>query len=187
MPDNQADKSPALPLPLVSVVITNFNYGRYVAQAIRSIAAQSYLNFECVIVDDLSSDDSLQVIKHTLQELADRRFSLFRNPANTGQMGAMKAGLARASGKFIVFIDADDVLLPDFLTQQLVHLTAQIGLQFIAPDGMRRLDCNERLQFLDALSQWQLAQAGEYLVDGALRHVAPRVSLRHARQCQRLS
>lgn len=125
MPDNQADKPPALPLPLVSVVITNFNYGRYVAQAVRSIAAQSYPNYECVIVDDVSADDSLQVIGQTLQELADSRFSLFRNPVNTGQMGAMKAGLARANGKFIVFVDADDVLLPEFLLQHVrAHLNA---------------------------------------------------------------
>ncbi len=117
--------STALPLPLVSIVITNFNYRRFVAQAIRSIAAQTYSNFECIVVDDVSTDDSLQVIEETLAALADPRFSLFRNPANTGQMGAMKAGLARAKGKFIVFVDADDALLPDFLTQHIrAHLNA---------------------------------------------------------------
>jgi glycosyltransferase involved in cell wall biosynthesis len=113
------------PSPLVSVVITNFNYRNYVGQAIRSVAAQTYTNFECVIVDDVSTDGSAQVIEETLAELADPRFSLFVNPVNTGQMGAMKAGLARTNGEFVVFVDADDMLLPDFLAQHVrAHLNA---------------------------------------------------------------
>ena len=125
MPDHQQTATPALPLPLVSIVITNFNYRRYVGQAIRSVAAQSYARFECVIVDDVSTDGSPEVIEAALAALSDPRFSLFVNPANTGQMGAMKAGLARTKGKFVVFVDADDVLLPDFLTQHIrAHLNA---------------------------------------------------------------
>jgi len=125
MSDRKQTAMPVLPLPLVSVVITNFNYRNYVGQAIRSVAAQTYTNLECVIVDDVSTDGSAQVIKETLAELADPRFSLFVNPVNTGQMGAMKAGLARTNGKFVAFVDADDMLLPDFLTQHVrAHLNA---------------------------------------------------------------
>jgi glycosyltransferase involved in cell wall biosynthesis len=125
MPDHKQTAMPTLPLPLASVVIINFNYRRYVGQAIRSVAAQSYANFECVIVDDVSTDGSVQAIEETLAALGNPRFSLLVNPANTGQMGAMKAGLARTSGKFVVFVDADDMLLPDFLTQHIrAHLNA---------------------------------------------------------------
>ena len=65
-------------LPKISVVVTCYNTRDYIADAIRSVARQSLRNFECVIVDDASTDDSVAVIQRTIDELKDPRFSLAR-------------------------------------------------------------------------------------------------------------
>ena len=67
--------------PLFSIVMTNHNYGRYIGEAIRSVLGQSYRNWELVIVDDGSSDDSLDKIRPFLR---DRRIRLFRNRKKQG-------------------------------------------------------------------------------------------------------
>ena len=65
-------------LPGISVVVTCYNCRDYIGDAIRSVARQTLSDFECVIVDDASTDDSAEVVQRTLDELADPRFSLIR-------------------------------------------------------------------------------------------------------------
>ncbi len=130
-------------LPTVSVVIGNYNQGRFVEDAIRSVAQQSYTHFDCVIVDDASTDNSVQVIEAALRELGDSRFRFVGRPANGGQMSTLFAGLRETSGPFVAFLDADDIWLPSFLeTHIALHLNPQINaalsssnLAMIAADG----------------------------------------------------
>lgn len=88
----------------VTIVITNYNYGRYVGQAIESALAQTWPDLQVVVVDDGSTDDSWEVIRR----FGDRVTSL--RIANSGQGGASNAGLARAEGEFVLFLDSDDLL-----------------------------------------------------------------------------
>ncbi len=67
-------------LPKISVVVTCFNCPDYVVDAIRSVARQTLRDFDCVIVDDASNDNSAEVVQRTLDELNDSRFSLVRLP-----------------------------------------------------------------------------------------------------------
>ena len=85
----------AAKVPKISVVIACYNCGNYVGEAIRSVARQTLRGFECVIVDDASTDDSVAVIQQNLGELQDARFALLRLDTNLGQTGATRAGLAR--------------------------------------------------------------------------------------------
>ena len=96
-------------LPGISVVVTCYNCRDYIGDAIRSVARQTLSDFECVIVDDASTDNSAEVVQHTLDELADRRFSLIRLPKNVGQTGATRAGLAATRATFVCFLDSDDL------------------------------------------------------------------------------
>ena len=114
-------------LPLVTFIVTNFNYGRFVIQAIDSVAAQSYGNVECIIVDDCSTDGSAELVQRYVGQRGDPRFRVIRLGANLGQMGAMKAGLENASGVFVTFLDADDLLLPDFASR---HVEAHLNSAF---------------------------------------------------------
>jgi glycosyltransferase involved in cell wall biosynthesis len=121
--------------PLVSIVVTNYNYGRYVRAAIDSVKAQSYPRIECVVVDDCSNDGSFEVIASHLRSLSDDRFRCIRLEKNLGQMGAIKAGLENISGPFVTFLDADDILLPDFVNQHVAaHLNGSFSAGLTASD-----------------------------------------------------
>jgi glycosyltransferase involved in cell wall biosynthesis len=114
----------ALQMPLVSVVITNFNYRRYIRHAIDSVQRQSYRKFECIIVDDCSTDGSFDEIKSYVDLLGDRRFCVTQTNVNSGQMAAIKVGLDRTSGAFVLCLDGDDLLYPNALQH---HLTAHLN------------------------------------------------------------
>jgi len=125
-------------LPRVSVVVTCFNCPDYIGDAIRSVARQTFRDFDCVIVDDASTDNSADVIQQTLDALADPRFRLIRLPKNVGQTGATRAGLAALQAPFVCFLDSDDLWNEDFLERHLAaHLNESYAVGFTA--------CNARL------------------------------------------
>lgn len=108
-------------LPPVTVVIINWNYGRYLPQAIRSVLAQDYPNIDCIIVDNGSTDDSVAVISELIA--GDSRFQLIELDQNYGQLGALFKTFGRIRGPFVVFLDADDILLSSFVSTHVqVHL-----------------------------------------------------------------
>jgi len=111
--------------PLVTVVVTNYNYEKFIYACLESIARQTYRSFKCLVVDDCSSDSSPQIVtEFVASQLADGRFSLIRHEENLGQMGGFLTGLQHAEGPFIVYVDADDLLLEDFLA---VHVDVHAG------------------------------------------------------------
>lgn len=91
----------------VSVIISNFNYGRFIAEAIESVLDQTYRDIELIVVDDGSTDGSRSII----ESYSDRIISIFQD--NAGQGAAFNAGIARASGDIICFLDADDYYRKD--------------------------------------------------------------------------
>jgi GT2 family glycosyltransferase len=105
--------------PLASVVVGNFNQAPFVEQAIRSVAGQSFRDFECVVVDDGSTDDSPERISTCLSDLGDPRFRFIRRETNGGQMVAMLTGLDATSAPFVAFLDGDDYWSPEFLDRHI--------------------------------------------------------------------
>jgi glycosyltransferase involved in cell wall biosynthesis len=103
----------------VSVVISNYNYGRYLTKAINSVLSQTYSDVEIVVVDDGSQDDSRSVITQLQQTAPDKIKAIFQT--NQGQGGAFNAGFAAATGEIIAFLDADDVWKPHKL-QRIVEV-----------------------------------------------------------------
>ncbi|MDK3158262.1 glycosyltransferase family 2 protein [Kamptonema cortianum] len=91
--------------PLVSIVINNYNYGRFLNDAIDSALQQTYSPCEVIVVDDGSTDDSRAVI----EEYGDRIIPIFK--ANGGQPSAFNAGFAASRGEILCFLDADDLCL----------------------------------------------------------------------------
>ncbi|BAW01134.1 glycosyl transferase [Thermus thermophilus] len=92
--------------PLVSIVINNYNYGRFLKDAIESALGQIYPLTEVIVVDDGSTDDSREVIAG----YGERVRALFKE--NGGQASAFNAGFALTKGDVVIFLDADDLLLP---------------------------------------------------------------------------
>jgi glycosyltransferase involved in cell wall biosynthesis len=97
--------------PLVSIVVINFNYGRYLEKAVASALAQSYAPLEVVVVDDGSTDNSLNILKKFAG-----RISLV-NKSRGGHVSAFNAGFAASRGDVLVFLDADDILFPNCIAR----------------------------------------------------------------------
>ncbi len=104
--------------PLVSVIISNYNYGCYIAQAIESVLAQTYQNFELIVVDDGSKDNSREVIDFYKGCLT----VIFQT--NAGQGEAFNTGIAQSQGEIICFLDADDYFHPDKLAKVVAAFIA---------------------------------------------------------------
>ncbi|MGA9390305.1 MAG: glycosyltransferase [Candidatus Sulfotelmatobacter sp.] len=122
--------------PFVTVVINNFNYGRFVAEAIDSALRQTYDLIEVIVVDDGSTDDSKAVIEGYGKEIV----TIFK--PNEGQASAFNAGFARSSGEVICFLDADDLFLPNKVEQiAAAYRDAEIGW------------CFHPVQLVDALAR----------------------------------
>src|ERR1700730_16743846 len=96
-------------LPLVSVIIVNYNYGRFLKQAADSVFEQTYPNIECIIVDNASTDSSAGVLLDISREYPGAKMVRRKDPG--GQSLAAKEGFEASSGEYVVFVDADDLLL----------------------------------------------------------------------------
>ena len=105
MPHGEVRSLPVV-APLVSVVVTNHNYGRFLGEALESALNQEYAAVEVVVVDDASTDDSREI----LRSFGSRVKVLFADCHN--QAGASAVGFAACAGDIVIFLDADDVLLP---------------------------------------------------------------------------
>jgi glycosyltransferase involved in cell wall biosynthesis len=101
--------------PLISVVVTCYNYGRYLKGCLDSILAQTYRNYEIVIVDDGSTDNTAEVIR-PFTELPNLRYI---HQGNAGQSRAKNVGINNSTGDFIAFLDADDRWCPEKLEKQM--------------------------------------------------------------------
>ena len=102
---------------MISIVIPLYNKEHFIASTLRSVLAQSYGDFEVVIVDDGSTDNSLAIINN----FNDSRIRII-SQANKGVSAARNRGIAEATGEYIALLDADDEWKPDFL-QTLIYLT----------------------------------------------------------------
>ncbi len=103
--------------PLVSFVIPNHNEERYIAAALESILAQTYTNFECIVVDDGSSDKSPEILKEYAAR--DSRIKILTNEKNLRICKTLNRGIEAARGKYIVRMDGDDICYPTRLERQV--------------------------------------------------------------------
>jgi glycosyltransferase involved in cell wall biosynthesis len=110
--------------PKVSIIVTNFNYADYIQDCLHSVSLQTYPDVECIVVDDHSSDDSLDRIERFIRsDKSHVGFTLIRHESNRGQHAAFRSGVQQAAGAFVSFLDADDLLLSDFVSEHVrVHL-----------------------------------------------------------------
>jgi len=113
--------------PLVSVIVPCYNYADYVGEALASVMAQDYPNFELVVVDDGSTDNSAECITAALdgwQRSSGASRVEFLQQTNQGVSAALNAGLALARGEYVATFDADDVMAPGRLRLQIGYLQA---------------------------------------------------------------
>ena len=132
-------ETPRPKLPLVSVVVVNHNYGLYLAEAVESAFAQSYPRVECVLVDDASTDGSATVIAAC--KARNPELIVVARESNGGQTAACLDGLARSRGPYVIFLDADDYLLPGCIERHMrVHLSSRVPVGFTSGDMLQVVD-----------------------------------------------
>ena len=103
----------------VSIITPCYNGAKYIGETIESVLAQDYKDWEMLIVNDGSSDNSVEVISSYVEK--DPRIRLINQP-NGGSANARNNGIRQATGRYIALLDADDLWNPDFLSEQLLFL-----------------------------------------------------------------
>jgi glycosyltransferase involved in cell wall biosynthesis len=126
----------AIRLPVVSVIVVNYNYGVYLRQAVESILGQTYPNVECIVVDNASTDESPVILANI--ETQHPSVKVIRRAANDVQTLASLDGLAACRGAYVIFLDADDLLLPHCIeTHVFVHLSLPVHVGFTSGDMLQ--------------------------------------------------
>ncbi len=113
--------------PKVSVLMTCYNASKYIEFSIKSILFQSYKNWELIIIDDFSNDDTVQIIK----KIKNTKIKLFTLKKHIGRTNALNYGLKKVKGNFIAILDADDISLKDRLEKQIKFLKKNKKLELV--------------------------------------------------------
>ncbi len=104
---------------LVSIIMPSYNTGRFIKDTIESVLVQSYCNWELIIVDDCSTDNTDEIIN---QYLVDERIRYIKNDINSGAAISRNRALKEAKGKWIAFLDSDDLWKPEKLEKQIAFM-----------------------------------------------------------------
>src|SRR5688572_1551532 len=107
-------------LPVISVLMSVYNGASYLPESVESILAQTFTDFEFIIIDDCSVDETPQILNTYAQ--GDSRIRIIRNPENKGLTASLNIGLAEAQGKYVARQDADDISLPQRFEKQIQSL-----------------------------------------------------------------
>ncbi len=122
-PDDEVDRYRLDRLaPTLTVIVPAYNSERWLADTLESVRRQTFKGWECVVVDDCSTDATTSVVRRFYRR--DRRFRLLPHRANGGASAARNSGLRSARGAFVCFLDADDLLSPTSLENRIRTLTA---------------------------------------------------------------
>jgi glycosyltransferase involved in cell wall biosynthesis len=124
--------------PLVSVIVPTYNRGYILPQAINSIVKQTYTNWELLIIDDGSTDNTKEVVAKN----RDSRIHYFIKE-NGGPCAARNYGLGRSQGIWVTYLDSDDILLKDCLKVMVERVSSVPSTVFALPRGIRMLDLFE--------------------------------------------
>lgn len=108
--------------PAFSICIPNFNYARYIGETIKSVLDQTYPDYEIVVVDNASTDDSVEVVR----SFASERIRLFQNEYNVGFAPNLDRAAMRAANPFIIMLSSDDLMRPTAL-EEYAHVLKRLG------------------------------------------------------------
>jgi hypothetical protein len=105
---------------LVSIITPSYNSASFIKESINSVLSQTYENWEMIIVDDASKDNTTEIIEEYIKK--DSRIKLIRLEKNSGPAIARNEAIKKAKGRYIAFLDADDLWLPEKLDRQIIFM-----------------------------------------------------------------
>ena len=103
----------------ISIVVPVYNAEKYIEQTIDMVRAQTFTDWELILVEDCSKDNSQTVLKRKTEELQDSRIRVIYKEQNEGAAKARNTGIEAATGRYMAFLDADDVWMEDKLKDEL--------------------------------------------------------------------
>ena len=115
---NGDDENERIP-NLVSIIMPSYNTAQYIEKTIKSVLDQTYTNWELIIVDDCSTDNTDEVVKNYL---TDKRIKYLKNEQNSGAAVSRNRALREAKGQWIAFLDSDDLWMPEKLEKQICYM-----------------------------------------------------------------
>ena len=124
---------------MISVIVTAYNVASTIVNTIQSILNQTYKNFELIIVEDCSTDNTLDLIK----SFKDKRIKLIQQPENCGAGLSRRVGVLNSSGEYTIFIDGDDTIEKDCL--EIMYKSAKETNSDITSCGVRVFDDRKEL------------------------------------------
>lgn len=113
---------------LVSVIIPMYNAEKYIKRAIDSVLHQTYYDYEILVIDDCSKDQSVRIVKELAQK--DSRIKYYRQDKNLGAAKARNRGMTEAKGRYIAFLDSDDIWVKEKLKKQIAQMKKS-GASFV--------------------------------------------------------
>ena len=117
---------------LVSIIIAAYNEEKHIEECINSILKQSFKDFEIIVINDKSSDKTAEIVKSLSQK--DSRIKLILLRKNSGRAKALNEGIKKAQGKYIAFIDGDDLMVPERLEKQHIFLENHPEISLVYSD-----------------------------------------------------
>lgn len=129
--------------PLVSVIVPTHNRENYLPEAIDSVLQQTYTNWELIVADDQSTDNTVQIVR----QLPDERIHLHLTPQRLGVTGTRNFGIKKAKGDLIAFIDSDDLWAPTKLQKQVEILAKYPDAEFCLTNGYDFREVNDPINF----------------------------------------
>lgn len=127
--------------PQISIIMPCYNAESYVSEAIASIQSQTFQEWELLVIDDASTDNSQSVVENLV--VNDSRIQLFKNEKNLGAGLSRNVGLDHARGRYLVFFDADDICYPTKLEKQIHYMQKEQyafvfgGYDYVSPGGIK--------------------------------------------------
>ena len=121
-------------MPKVTVITASYNYAEYIGQTIESVINQTYSDWEMLVIDDGSKDNSIEVINEYTKK--DSRVKLLTHPnnENRGLVETLKLGISQAQGEYIVFLESDDYIREDYLEKKTAYFEKYNDAGFIYND-----------------------------------------------------
>ena len=132
--------------PTTTIIIPSYNRAGLISETLDSVLSQTYQNWECIIVDDGSTDDTETVIKRYID--SDSRFHFYKRPSKMlkGANSCRNFGFSKSKGEFIKFLDSDDLLTPDCLEKQVAILKSNQNIKVCFSYGRYFNDSTKKLE-----------------------------------------
>lgn len=126
-------------MPRISVVMSVYNGEKYLSEAIESILKQTYTDFEFIICDDASTDNSVDIVRYYMN--IDKRIVFIQNDMNIGLAASLNKCIRQSKGDYIARMDADDISLNDRFEKQIMYLDNNPNIAFVC-GGVYLIDAN---------------------------------------------